>query len=59
MSSKEHPAPQNMEILLFYIFVGNFCRPGSGSGSSNQNKCESMRIRIHITSKGRHKKLEN
>jgi hypothetical protein len=28
---KEHPALQNMKIIFFSIFVGNFCPPGSGS----------------------------
>ncbi len=33
--------------LLFSIFVGHFCPPGSGSRSSDSNQCGSMRIRIH------------
>ncbi len=28
-------------FFYFVIFVGNFCRPGSGSGSSRSNQCGS------------------
>jgi len=30
---REHPALKNMKFLIFSIFVGHFCPPGSGSGS--------------------------
>jgi hypothetical protein len=40
-------ALQNIS-LLFSIFVGHFCPPGSGS--SNSNECGTMRIRIESAS---------
>ncbi len=31
ISKKYHPALQNIKSALFFIFVNNFCPPGSGS----------------------------
>ncbi len=37
----EHPALQKMQFILFSMFVGPFCPPGSGSGYGSRNPIES------------------
>jgi hypothetical protein len=32
---------KNENALIFYLFLGNFCPPGSESGSSNSIQCRS------------------
>jgi hypothetical protein len=38
---REHPALQNMKFLLFSVFGGHFCSPGSGSSRPKP-------VRIHV-----------
>ncbi len=46
--SKENIQHLHANYLLFYIFMGHFCPPGSGFRSSNSNQWGSLRIRIRI-----------